>query len=229
MVTAVSVARRLGRALRFGRFDHKRVFEHIFDSRYWGDRESISGTGSSMEQTENIRRQLPSLMERHDIKVLFDAPCGDLHWMRHLLKETDVQYIGGDVVPGVVEAAKARYEGRSASFRVFDIIEDNFPKADMWLCRDVLFHFSYKNINEALRNFARSNVKYILVTTHTAENVVNRNIVTGDFRQIDLFKPPFSWPRDVVLDRFEDYAPPANPRDVVLIRREDIARLVANK
>jgi hypothetical protein len=71
-------------------------------------------------------------------------------------------------------------------------------------------------------------VKYILVTTHTAKTVVNRNIVTGDFRQIDLFKPPFSWPQDVVIERFEDYAAPANPRDVVLIRREDIARLVAN-
>ncbi|WP_157215939.1 class I SAM-dependent methyltransferase [Flavisphingomonas formosensis] len=226
MVTIASVARRVTRAVRFGRYGHKKVFEHIFDSRYWGDKESVSGMGSSLEQTADIRRELPLLMQRHDIRTLFDAPCGDLHWMRHILSETDIDYIGGDVVAGVVETAKAKFEGENAHFRVFDIIEDDFPDADMWLCRDVLFHFSYKNINEALRNFARSTVKYILVTTHTSPHVINRNIVTGDFRQVDLFKPPFNFPPSIVIDRFKDYAPPANPRDMVMISREDIATLV---
>jgi len=217
----------LGRAARFGRYDHKKVFEHIFDSRYWGDKESVSGLGSSMSQTEHVRRELPLLMKRHNLHTLFDAPCGDLHWMRHILETNDIAYIGGDIVPGVVEAAKANCPSKNASFRVFDIMTDDFPKADIWLCRDVLFHLSNKNIFETLRNFGRSEIPYILVTTHTAPEVINRNIVTGDFRRIDLFKPPFNFPASVVVDRFVDFAPPANPRDLVLIRREDIARLAA--
>jgi len=227
MVSVASIARRLGRAARFGRYDHRKVFEHIFDSRYWGDKESVSGMGSSMSQTEHIRRELPELMRRHQLQTLFDAPCGDLHWMRLILEQHDIDYIGGDIVPGVVETARANCPSEKASFRVFDIMSDPFPEADLWLCRDVLFHLSYKNIFTALENFSRSTIPYILVTTHTAPDVVNRNIVTGDFRRIDLFKPPFNFPTSVVVDRFPDYAPPANPRDLVLIRREDIGRLIA--
>lgn len=225
MVTLTSVTRRIGRAIRFGRHDHKQVFQHIFDSRYWGEKESLSGIGSSLTQTESIRRELPLLLARHGATSLFDAPCGDLHWMRHILGDLDVSYIGGDIVPGVVDEARARFESPNVSFRVFDITQDEFPEADLWLCRDVLFHLSYKMVRKALSNFARSKVKYMLVTTHTAPSIRNRNIVTGDFRLIDLFKPPFNLPQDIVIDRFADYAPPATPRDMVLISREDIVRL----
>ncbi len=223
MVSVRSVIRRAARAVRFGAYDHRKVFEHIYSSRYWGDRESVSGVGSSLAQTEHIREELPKLIEQFGIKTMFDAPCGDLHWMRQILDKVDIDYIGGDVVPAVVEMAAANYAGNRASFRVFDIVDDPFPDADLWLCRDVLFHLSYAKILKSLRNFANSQIKYILVTTHTGGSFVNRNVVTGDFRQLDLFKPPFSLPQNAVLARFVDFAPPHNPRDMVLIRREDIA------
>lgn len=224
MVDIKSAIRRVVRTLNFSRFDHKRVFQHIYDKRYWGDQESVSGIGSSLEQTAPIRRELPDLFRKHGIKSLIDAPCGDLHWMQHVLREVDVSYTGGDIVPDIVHSAENRKARQDDKFIIFDITDEKFPDVDLWICRDVLFHFSYNQIRKTLANFVSSNVEYILVTTHTAPNISNRNIATGDFRRIDIFKPPFSFPRSIVIDRFDDYVPPAEPREMVLIRRTDLAK-----
>ena len=63
----------------------------------------------------------------------------------------------------------------------------------------------------------------MLVTTHTDGSVLNRNIVTGDFCYIDLFRPPFSLPPSMVLERFLDFEPPAPARDMILLRRVELA------
>jgi hypothetical protein len=215
---------RLRNALKFGRHDHRSVFSHNFDDRYWGDEESVSGIGSRLVQTENIRRELPRIFAQYEVKRLFDAPCGDLNWMKLVLEETKVDYAGGDVVSEVVELARRNSPNPAYQFSVFDITSDRFPAADLWLCRDVLFHLSFSNIWKALENFSRSGVTMMLVTTHTDEEVVNRDIWTGDFRLLDLFKPPFSLPRSIVLDRFPDYAEPLPARDMILFRREDLAQ-----
>lgn len=202
------------------------MFKHIYNKRYWGDQESVSGPGSSIGQTVAIRRELPRIINEHGIKSMIDAPCGDLHWMRHLLAQLDITYVGGDIVDDVVARASHAYTGTNAEFRTFDITTDAFPDVDLWLCRDVLFHLSYKRIDMALRNFTRSNVKFILLTTHSEPTITNRNIATGDFRRLDFFKAPFNIPPSIVVDRFDDFAPPAEPREMIMIRREDLATML---
>jgi hypothetical protein len=218
----LGLRKRLANFVNYGRHDHRAVFSKIFNDRHWGDEESVSGIGSRMAQTENIRRELPQIIAQYGIKRLFDAPCGDLNWIKPVLIQTNVDYIGGDIVPEVVEMARRNSPNPEYQFRVFDITKDDFPSADVWLCRDVLFHLSYANIWKALQNFARSDVEMMLVTTHTAVSLENYDIWTGDFRLLDLFKPPFSLPASIVLHRFPDYAPPMPERDMVLMRRRDI-------
>ena len=222
MPTLLGLKKRLANFVRYGRHDHGAVFSKIFNDRHWGDEESVSGIGSRMEQTESIRQELPRIITQYRVKRLFDAPCGDLNWIKPVLMQTKVDYIGGDIVPEVVEMARRNSPNPDYQFRVFDITQDDFPAADVWLCRDVLFHLSYANIWKALENFCRSNVGMMLVTTHTAGNFENYDIWTGDFRLVDLFKKPFSLPKSIVVDRFPDYAPPMPERDMVLIRRQDI-------
>jgi hypothetical protein len=224
MPSVTGVIQRIVTSLKFGRYDHRSVFAHIFHDRFWGDYESVSGMGSRMSQTETIRVQLPLIFQEYAVKTLFDAPCGDLNWMKEILAATDIDYIGGDIVPEVVDLARRNSPDPAFRFSVFDIAEDPFPAADLWLCRDVLFHLSFATIAMALNNFCRSDIPLMLVTTHTDDSVKNRNIVTGDFRYIDLFKPPFSWPESMVLKRFTDFAPPAPPRDMILVRRVDLTQ-----
>lgn len=214
---------RIHSALKFGRHNHRTVFAKIFDDRYWGDEESVSGIGSRLAQTEHIRRELPRIFSQFDVTHLFDAPCGDLNWMKLVLAETQIDYHGGDIVPEVLEIASQHSPDANYTFTVFDITRDTFPSADLWLCRDVLFHLSFANIWKALDNFARSDIRMMLVTTHTEPNIINRDIFNGDFRLVDLFAAPFSLPRAIALDRFPDYAEPLPPREMILLRREDLA------
>lgn len=224
MPSLIGLKNRLHSALKFGRHDHRNVFQRIFDERYWGDDESVSGIGSRMAQTEHIRRELPRILTQYKIERLFDAPCGDLNWMKSVLAQSNVQYEGGDIVPEVVERARRNSPDPAYRFSVFDITSDHFPVADLWVCRDVLFHLSFAKIWQALENFSRSDVGMMLVTTHTVPGVANRDIWTGDFRLVDLFQPPFSLPTSIVLDRFPDFAEPMPSRDMILISREDLAQ-----
>lgn len=226
MPTVGSVLKRAARSIRFGIRGRRGAFEHIFQSRYWGDGGSASGVGSSMAQTESIRRELPAIVERFGIRSMIDAPCGDLYWMADLLPVMDIDYLGGDIVPEVVAIAEARTDYPRARFMLLDIAETVFPQCDLWLCRDVLFHLSFSNIRRTLANFKRSNIKYLLVTSHTRPGIPNRNVATGDFRELDLLKPPFSLPADKILARFEDYADPFPPRDILLFAREDLPNMV---
>lgn len=222
MPNPVSVLRRAKRALRFGFRTREGAFRHIFESRYWGGTESVSGVGSSLVQTEHIRAELPKLVRRFGINSILDAPCGDLYWMKHVLPEMDLDYIGADIVQGVVNLAQANNTYDRAEFRQLDIVEGPLPSADLWLCRDVLFHLSFKEIRQALRNFLNSEIDYILVTSHKGEHVPNWNLVTGDFRELNLFTSPFDFPSGKVLHRFDDYAPPFPAREMVMFRREDL-------
>jgi hypothetical protein len=55
------------------------VFQEIHDRNDWGSQGSVSGPGSEIRETEDIRSLLPPLLRRWDIKTILDAPCGILH------------------------------------------------------------------------------------------------------------------------------------------------------
>jgi hypothetical protein len=54
--------------------------------------------------------------------------------------------------------------GPRHSFQVIDIVEGPIPVADLWLCREVLFHLSNRDVLKVLDLFGNSNVKHILTT-----------------------------------------------------------------
>lgn len=126
---------------------------------------------------------------------MFDAPCGDLNWMRYVLDEVSIDYIGGDIAPSALEIA--RRNRPSTDLRLFDICRDKFPDAELWHCRDALFHLSYDDIWQALSNAAVSSARLALLTTHRGRWMRNVDIRTGDWRHLDLERPPFSFPKAI--------------------------------
>ena len=133
-------------------------FTKIFKSDMWGlwgDGESTSGTGSTVDATANIRLMLPRLIDRFGINSVFDAPCGDFNWMKQVVESNHFNYIGGDIVRELIERNNSAYgDIPRVAFVHFDITKDKFPDADIWLCRDCLFHLSYQDTFEALEKFA---------------------------------------------------------------------------
>jgi hypothetical protein len=173
------------------------TFEYIYENNIWGSPESQSGEGSELVATAEIRAKLPALLHSYGIRSLLDAPCGDFGWMSRL-NLSDVMYIGVDVVRSLVERNELGHGGTRRQFIVSDIVTDPLPEADLILCRDCLVHLSYREIGEALRNFRRSGAAYLLTTTFT-EVDENRDITTGDWRPLNMCKPPFNFPEPTEL------------------------------
>jgi hypothetical protein len=62
----------------------EQVFTNIYDTRAWHSKESISGNGSELIQTEQIINELPVLLKKYNITSMLDIPCGDFNWMQHV-------------------------------------------------------------------------------------------------------------------------------------------------
>jgi len=171
--------------------DRKRVFTHHFESNEWRNVESVSGSGSTLNYTENIRREIPALLKRFDVRIFLDAPCGDFNWFAHIDLPSGVKYIGADIVESLIRRNQEMYSDEGRDFRVLDIVDQELPDADLWMCRDCLFHLSNDEIFAVLSNFSQSRVRYLLTSTHS-ECQRNEDIPTGGFREINLERTPFS-------------------------------------
>jgi SAM-dependent methyltransferase len=173
-------------------------FSAIYRNRVWlrGRADgSLSGLGSELENTKAIRQRLPELLARLDTKTVLDVGCGDFNWMRQL--ELGCRYIGVDVASCVIEQNIQNYAAANRTFYALDATTDPLPSADTILCRDVFFHLSFADIWALLRNVRLSGIS-TMIATNDAVTEFNADIQSGDFRLINLTKPPFSFPHSEV-------------------------------
>ncbi len=206
--------------------DVRDVFERIAADNAWLNDESRSGDGSTLSYTRALRDRIESIVATLPIKTFFDAPCGDFNWMRAVRLPADVAYIGGDIARPLIADNKKKFENEMRRFVDFDIIVDRFPEADLWFCRDCLFHLSEDLIFRALRNFSESSVDLVMMTNHINEaGFKNSDGPVGGFRLIDFHSEPFRLPR-AVLFRVTDYVDPYPPREMCVWTREQIATAV---
>lgn len=173
------------------------TFNEIFKSNHWSSQDSISGTGSADQQTDEISKQIPLLVKELGVKTFLDVPCGDFNWFSKM----DIQlenYIGGDIISDIIDKNIKTYGRKGQDFRKIDLIKDQLPDADILHCRDCLVHLSIDDIHKAIKNIKRSNITYLLTTTFT-ECIENKDIVTGDWRIINLEEAPFNFPLPLKL------------------------------
>ena len=169
-------------------------FQRIHETNLWGAATSLSGLGSEDTATAKLQADLPALLKSIGVASLLDAPCGDASWIGKA--GIDVNYIGVDIVPELVEAALARTwpDPAKARFMVADITADNLPRADAVLCRDCLVHLSFENISRAVENFRRSGATWLIATTFSDWST-NAEVEDGDWRALNFMRPPFNWPK----------------------------------
>jgi 2-polyprenyl-3-methyl-5-hydroxy-6-metoxy-1,4-benzoquinol methylase len=169
-------------------------FAVIYRLKWWGGRsaESASGLGSSLAATSKIREELPALLVEVDCQRLIDLGCGDFNWMKEVALPCN--YLGVDIVSSVIAENQKRYTKPGIEFSELDATSDRIPgDVDVILCREVLFHLSFKDIWSTLANIKNSNAKYLLLT-QVDMNKENTDIHTGGFRQLDLTEAPFNFP-----------------------------------
>lgn len=172
--------------------NNKESFTAIYKENRWGGRESKSGKGSDKLNALNAKNAVIEVIKSLNIKTVLDCACGDFNWMKDVLKEVDVYYIGLDIVDELINSNNKKYYDNKTSFICYDITQDNLPQADLVICRDCLVHLSNEDIKKFLRNFIKSNSKYLLVTSFIGRTNKYLEIDSKRWRSISLMESPFS-------------------------------------
>ena len=196
----------------FGRTHRTQVFDRIYRENLWGEEESMSGRGSSLEATVAIRGALSGLFARRGIASLLDAPCGDFAWMRHVVQCLK-EYQGVDIVPDLIRRNQLAYGSQTVRFICLDLTVDTLPRCDLVLCRDCFIHLPTRAIRQAMGNFIASGATWLLAGNQPG--ALYHDIPLGSFRPVDLTAPPFSWPEPI--ERLAD-----NDGELCLWRLQDL-------
>jgi SAM-dependent methyltransferase len=191
-----------------GKADLTQVFSDIYANGIWIEHEnqtSLSGAGSVASTTDNLSVQLSAFLRNVNCRRLVDVGCGDFNWMSNIDGEFD--YLGIDIVQSVIDANDVAYANERRRFICMDATSQPIePWGDVLVCREVLFHLSFKNALQLLRNIKAAEFKYVLLTSDSSI-WFNSDIRNGDFRRINLLKSPFKLPTpqlELVDDKVSD-------------------------
>ena len=97
------------------------------------------------------------------------------------------------MVKSVIEKNKKAFSSPRVSFVCADIINYELPCADLLICKDVMQHLTNNDIKVLLKQLPK--FKHCLITndlSYPALTSDNRDIRRGDYRSLDLLKPPFN-------------------------------------
>ncbi len=205
---------------RFKNKSVKQVFEEIYEANHWRDDQSKSGTGSNLTQTQQASSIVESIIKEFNCKSMLDIPCGDFNWMKDVTLG-DCKYYGADIVDALVTKNQIFFGDGHHTFFCADLTCSELPKVDLIFCRDCLVHLSYENIVKALTNIKRSGNTYLLTTTFP--NHSNFEIVTGNWRPLNLQSNPFDFPSPLkIFNEKCTEDPRYNDKSLALWRIKDL-------
>jgi SAM-dependent methyltransferase len=142
----------------------------------------------------------------HGIRNVVDLGCGDWQFSRHI-DWHGAEYRGYDLAATVIARNRELFAKPNVQF--FEADESSrldLPPGDLLIVKDVLQHWSNRRVHEFLPELPK--FRYCLLTNciNPRGETTNRDIEDGDFRYLDLRKPPFNMTAEVML-QFENYRP----------------------
>jgi hypothetical protein len=201
-------------------------FNKIYEFQLWGKGAGLySGSGSAPEKNLNLRNKLVEIVKEYNIKSILDGACGDFYWMNLVLPKLNLdKYTGGDVASYIIKQNKKNYNYNNVEFVHMDITKDKLPDADLMIVRHALGGLSYNDIKLFLSNFHASNIKYLLISTtnRSPRYFKNKDIVTGQWRGVNLFDPPFNFNQNKVKLTVIDFQ--GSGVDMILLSKEDVPK-----
>ncbi len=170
------------------------AFTRCYKTKAWATNaqgEGSSGTGSTLEATEEYRVFLQDFLKSHKIRSVVDAGCGDWEFSQYI-DWRGIQYSGYDIVKSVIIRNKKNFGAPNIKFFQANTLEFDLPQADLLITKDVLQHLPIEDIKSFTRHFSK--YKYCLITNdiNPYRRTSNIQIVAGQYRPIDLTEPPFN-------------------------------------
>ena len=158
---------------KYAKLNRKQSFSKIYRDRLWGGAQTgdfLSGKGS--HNKEVISKYILSVGEflKSGKYNVVDLGCGDFNVGKELVPLAN-SYIAVDIVKDLIEHNKSQFQNLKVVFYCCDIVEDELPKGDVVLIREVLQHLDNKDILTVLPKLVNgfSNI------------IVTEKIPTGDF------------------------------------------------
>ncbi len=179
----------------------KDAMDQVYKLKLWGSNSSefYSGEGSHLPEivTPYIEKVTSFLKSFEKPLIVCDLGCGDFNIGKELFPFTE-KYFAIDIVEDLIEFNKEKFKAENLEFQCLNIAEDELPKGDCAIIRQVLQHLSNTEIQTIVNKL--SNFKYILITEHLpiGDFEPNKDIISGQGIRIkkqsgvNLIAPPFN-------------------------------------
>jgi hypothetical protein len=170
------------------------IFSIIYNTYDWKSDgyESVSGEGSTLKHTQQLRSQLPIICKEHGIRRILDGACGDFNWMKGIVHHFEY-YKGIDIVKDLITDNTKKYKkAGKIEFECGNIIKsipnDNY---DAIILKDVLVHLPNDDIFRILENLKKSGIKYAFITNFLTVKQNIDLVTAGQWRPLNLTLFPF--------------------------------------
>src|SRR5436189_1697748 len=103
---------------------HKEVFSEIYQKNIWGQDNSggfYSGTGSDDDYSIPYANTIIKFINENNISSVVDLGCGDFRVGDKINKNTQIKYVGVDVVPDLIKHHQQKYQTDKISFKQLNI------------------------------------------------------------------------------------------------------------
>lgn len=179
----------------------KDAMHQIYDLHLWGgqDFDFYSGDGSHRPEIMQpyLEAVISFLRSHNNSLTVCDLGCGDFNIGKQLTKYTK-KYIAIDIVENLIDRNKSLFKADNLEFYCLDIANDELPKADCIILRQVLQHLSNAEIQQIVEKLF--NYKYVILTEHlpVGKFIPNKDIISGQgirLKQnsgVDLLEAPFN-------------------------------------
>ncbi len=150
---------------KFGSRSVGDAFSEIYDKNLWGgdSGEFCSGGGSVGEHAAKYAERIALYIADNEIENVVDLGCGDFRVGAQFVSDK-IQYVGCDVVPHLVDHNNHTFGNERVEFRCVNIIDDELPRGELCLIRQVLQHLSNQQISAVLAK--AKNYDHLVITEH---------------------------------------------------------------
>lgn len=194
--------------------DTSRTFEQIYANDKWTNG---SGPGSFPQLNLVLLDFIAQFIAANNICRLVDVGCGDFQLWRNF-NFSRCSYTGFDVVRSVIERNRHRFGSENIQFHEMPQNVSELPKADLYIIKDVLIHLSTTEARQLASSACdRSRFALFVNNTIAGGGVYNSEIATGQFRPVDVSRPPFEL--SVVQSRVYGEVSALDPRWPRLVAR----------
>lgn len=191
------------------------IFSEVYEKNIWrGNKEEPFSGGCKLNEKYTLKyiEIVKNFIEENKVKQVIDLGCGNFEVAKQFLK-SGIQYLGIDVVPGLIKYLEENYSGSTIGFQCLDITQDELPDSELCLIKEVVQHFSNNQIIDVLEKCKK--YKYTIITDAMPHPVKypnpieNLDILPGPLIRyhfnsvLSLNKPPFNLPKVELLAETE--------------------------